>query len=208
MHYEHNLHQYYRLELHEHNESFNHIINDLSKLEIIENVETNGIAKTLLVPNDELYVNQWDHDNQRQAIQYGTGDLIGMIDCDLDTDLAWDITTGDPSVVIAILDTGVDLDHPDLVNNIVSGYNFVNDSLPPDDQFDHGTPCAGIAAATINNEIGIAGVCPDCSIMSVKVLNDDGSGDWGIISEGIVWASDNDADVISLSLGGGSIKKY
>ena len=147
------------------------------------------------------------NDNQRQAIQYGTGDLIGMIDCDLDTDLAWDITTGDPSVVIAILDTGVDLDHPDLVNNMVNGYNFVNDSLPPDDQFDHGTPCAGIAAATINNDIGIAGVCPNCSIMSVKVLNDDGSGDWGIISEGIVWASDNDADVISLSLGGGQYQE-
>ena len=207
LHYEHNLHQYYRLELHEHNDSFTHIINDLSNLEFIENVATNGIAKTLLVPNDELYVNQWDHDNQRQAIQYGTGDLIGMIDCDLDTDLAWDITTGDPSVIIAILDTGVDLDHPDLVNNMVSGYNFVNDSLPPDDQFDHGTPCAGIAAATINNDIGIAGVCPNCSIMSVKVLNDDGSGDWGIISEGIVWASDNDADVISLSLGGGQYQE-
>ena len=130
-----------------------------------------------------------------------------MIDCDLDTDLAWDITTGDPSVVIAILDTGVDLDHPDLVNNIVSGYNFVNDSLPPDDEFDHGTPCAGIAAASINNDIGIAGVCPECSIMSVKVLNDDGSGDWAIISEGIVWASDHGADVISLSLGGGQYQE-
>ena len=102
------------------------------------------------------------------------------LDCDLDTDLAWDIITGNSSVVIAILDTGVDLDHPDLVENIVSGYNFVNDSLPPDDEFDHGTPCAGIAAATMNNDIGISGVCPDCSLMSVKVLNDDGSGDWGI----------------------------
>ena len=207
LHYEHNLHQFYRLDLYEYNESFTEIIQDLKKLDIIENVETNGIANTLLVPNDELYINQWDHDNQRQAIQYGTGDMIGTVDCDLDTDLAWDIITGNSSVVIAILDTGVDLDHPDLVENIVSGYNFVNDSLPPDDEFDHGTPCAGIAAATMNNDIGISGVCPDCSLMSVKVLNDDGSGDWGIISEGIVWASDNGADVISLSLGGGQAQE-
>ena len=207
LHYKYNLHQFYRLELYENNNSFEGIIDNLKNLDIIENVTTNGMANTLLVPNDELYINQWDHDNQRQAIQYGTGNLIGMIDCDLDTDLAWDITTGESSVVIAILDTGVDLDHPDLVNNIVSGYNFVNDSLPPDDEYDHGTPCAGIAAASINNDIGIAGVCPDCSIMSVKVLNDDGSGDWGIISEGIVWASDHGADVISLSLGGGQYQE-
>ncbi len=208
LHYEHNLHQYYKLTLNDNNNVFTQVIADLKSIDIIENVEFNGVAEALLVPNDELYPNQWDHDNQRQAIQYGTGDLVGTVDCDLDTDAAWDITTGNPDVVIAIVDTGVDLDHPDLIANIVPGYNFINEELPPDDEYDHGTPCAGIAAATINNEIGIAGVCPECSIMSVKVLDDNGFGDWAVIADGVVWSSDNGANVISLSLGGGSSQQY
>jgi hypothetical protein len=208
LHYEHELHKYYKLILHNHDETFTQIISDLNNLDIIENVEFNGVAEASLVPNDELYPNQWDHDNQRQAIQYGTGDLIGTLDCDLDTDIAWDITTGNSDVIIAIVDTGVDLDHPDLIDNIVPGYNFINEDLPPDDVYDHGTACAGIAAATINNDIGIAGVCPNCSIMSVKVLDDNGFGDWAVIADGVVWASDNEADVISLSLGGGASQEY
>jgi len=205
LHYEHNLHQYYKLTLHD--GAVTQVIDDLKSINIIDHVEFNGVAEALLVPNDELYPNQWDHDNQRQAIQYGTGYLVGTVDCDLDTDEAWDITTGNPDVVIAIIDTGVDLDHPDLISNIVPGYNFINEDLPPDDEYDHGTPCAGIAAATINNEIGISGVCPECSIMSVKVLDDNGFGDWGVIANGIVWASDNGADVLSLSLGGGQYQE-
>jgi thermitase len=208
LHYEHELHKYYKLILHNHDETFTQIISDLNNLDIIENVEFNGVAEASLVPNDELYPNQWDHDNQRQAIQYGTGDLIGTLDCDLDTDMAWDITIGNSDVIIAIVDTGVDLDHPDLIDNIVPGYNFINEDLPPDDVYDHGTACAGIAAATINNDIGIAGVCPNCSIMSVKVLDDNGFGDWAVIADGVVWASDNEADVINLSLGGGSSQEY
>jgi len=208
LHYEHELHKYYKLILHIHDETFSQIISDLKNLDIIENVEFNGVAEASLVPNDELYPNQWDHDNQGQGIQYGTGDLVGTLDCDLDTDMAWDITTGNSDVIIAIVDTGVDLDHPDLIDNIVPGYNFINEDLPPDDVYDHGTPCAGIAAATINNDIGIAGVCPECSIMSVKVLDDNGFGDWAVIADGVVWSSDNDADVISLSLGGGQSQEY
>lgn len=206
LHYKHELHQFYKLTLHDNN-SFNQIISNLKTIDSIENIELNSVAETLLIPNDELYSNQWPHDNQRQAIQSGTGDLIGSLDCDLDTDAAWDLTIGNPDVVIAIVDTGVDLDHPDLIANIVSGYNFINEDLAPDDEYDHGTPCAGIAAATINNEIGIAGVCPECSIMSVKVLDDNGFGDWAIIANGIVWASDNGADVISLSLGGAGFQE-
>ena len=85
------------------------------------------------MPNDSLYSNQWDHDNRRQAIQYGTGDLVGTADCDLDTDVAWDITTGNPDVVIAIIDTGVDLDHNEFKGRIIEGYDFVdndNDVFP------------------------------------------------------------------------------
>ena len=61
---------------------------------------------------------------------------------------------------------------------------------------------------TADNEIGIAGICAECSIMSVKVLSDQGYGDWDVIADGIVWASDNGADVISLSLGGGQFQEY
>tara|TARA_Y100001968_G_scaffold216672_1_gene199422 strand:- start:3449 stop:4957 length:1509 start_codon:yes stop_codon:yes gene_type:complete len=207
LHYEHELHQYYKLVLHNHDETVTEITEDLKNIDIIENVEFNGMATALLIPNDELYPNQWPHDNQRQAIQYGTGNLVGTVDGDLDTDAAWDITLGNSDIVIAIIDTGVDLDHPDLIANIVPGYNFINEDLSPDDEFDHGTPCAGIAAAIINNDIGIAGVCPECSIMSVKVLDDNGFGDWGVIANGIVWASDNGADVISLSLGGAQFQE-
>ena len=207
LHYAYELHQYYKLTVFNHDDSFFQIISDLKGFDMIDNVELNGVAEALLVPNDELYPNQWDHDNQGQGIQYGTDDLIGTIDCDLDTDTAWDITTGNSEVVIAIIDTGVDLDHPDLIDNIIPGYNFIDEDLSPDDEFDHGTPCAGIAAATMNNDIGIAGVCPECSIMSVKVLDDQGFGDWAVIANGIVWASDNGADVISLSLGGGQFQE-
>ena len=214
LHYKHELHQYYKLTLFNHDDSFSQIASDLKILNIIENIEFNGLAEALLVPNDELYPNQWDHDNQRQAIQYGTGDLVGTVDCDIDTGeddegyQAWDITTGDSDIIIAIVDTGVDLDHPDLIDNIVPGYNFIDEDLPPDDVYDHGTPCAGIAAATMNNDIGIAGICAECSIMSVKVLDDQGYGDWAVIADGVVWASDNGANVISLSLGGGSSQEY
>ena len=214
LHYKHELHQYYKLILHNHNETFTQIASDLKALDIIENIEFNGSVEPLLIPNDELYPNQWDHNNQRQAIQYGTGDLVGSVDCDIDTGedddgyRAWDITTGNSDVVIAIVDTGVDLDHPDLMANIIPGYNFINEELPPEDIFDHGTPCAGIAAGIMNNHIGIAGICPDCSIMPVKVLDDQGFGSWDIIADGIVWASDNGADVISLSLGGGQYQEY
>ena len=214
LHYNHHLHQYYKLTLFNHDHSFAQIVSDLKALSIIDNVEFIGRAEALLVPNDELYPNQWDHNNQRQAIQYGTGNLVGSVDCDIDTGedndgyRAWDITTGNSDIIIAILDTGVDLDHPDLIDNIVPGYNFINEDLPPDDVFDHGTPCAGIAAATMNNDIGIAGICAECSIMSVKVLSDQGSGDWAVIADGVVWASDNGADVISLSLGGSGYQEY
>ena len=214
LHYQHELHQYYKLTLNTRNTSPTQIALDLKNVHAIQNIEFIGQATALLIPNDELYFNQWDHDNQGQAIQAGTGDLIGTVDCDIDTGedndgyQAWDITTGNSDVIIAILDTGVDLDHPDLINNIVPGYNFINEDLSPDDIFDHGTPCAGIAAATMNNEIGIAGICAECSIMSVKVLDDQGFGDWDVIANGVVWASDNGANVISLSLGGAQHQEY
>src|SRR6266550_9334797 len=113
---------------------------------------------------------------------------------------AWGVTQGDPSIVIAIVDTGVDDTHPDLASKIVGEYSYVGRSAK--DGFGHGTHCAGIAAAATNNDIGIAGMCPNCGILSVKVLDDQGSGYLSDVASGITYAASHGARVISVSLGG------
>ena len=122
---------------------------------------------------------------------------------------AWDTETGKGDVVIAILDTGVDYDHEDLEDNMWNdgwdhcGYDFVNGDNEPDDDYSdsHGTHCAGIAAAVTNNGIGIAGVSWKSKIMAVKVLDDSGNGTLAWELEGIDYAVNNDADIISMSFG-------
>ena len=114
---------------------------------------------------------------------------------------AWDVTTGSSSINIAILDTGVDVEHPDLADKIVANINF-SDSPTSDDVYGHGTHVAGIAAADTNNGIGVAGLGSDSRIMNVKVLGDTGRGVYSSVASGIVWAADNGADIINMSLGG------
>lgn len=113
---------------------------------------------------------------------------------------AWKINSGNKAIKIAMVDTGVDLNHPDLKNKLVAGKNIADPTQPPMDDSGHGTHTAGIAAAELNNGEGGAGVCANCSIMPVKVLVN-GSGTDDTIAAGIVWAADNGANVISMSLG-------
>jgi len=114
----------------------------------------------------------------------------------------WDLATGSTAVTIAIVDTGVDLSHPDLTNKLVPGYDFVNDDANPQDDNGHGTHVAGIAAAASNNSIGIAGTSWGARIMPVKVLNSSGGGTYANTALGVLWAVDHGAQVINLSLGG------
>ena len=116
---------------------------------------------------------------------------------------AWDVTNGSGSINIAILDTGVDLDHPDLADKLISNINFSN-SATTDDVYGHGTHVAGIAAAMTNNGVGVAGLSYTSTIMNVKVLSDAGAGAYSWIASGIIWATDNGAEVINMSLGGSS----
>lgn len=116
---------------------------------------------------------------------------------------AWSQSAG-TDVVIAIVDTGIDMDHPDLASRIVDGYDFVDDDDIPDDQNGHGTHVAGSAAAIGNNDIGVIGMAPEAKIMPLKVLGADGSGSVEDVAAAITWAADNGADVINLSLGGSS----
>ncbi len=104
--------------------------------------------------------------------------------------------------VIAVVDTGVDLDHPEFQDRITQGFDFVDYDNIADDGDGHGTHVAGTIAGADDGE-GITGVAPDASIMPIRVLDDEGYGYISDIIAGIRWAADNDADVINLSLGGG-----
>ncbi|MDP9310070.1 MAG: S8 family peptidase [Chloroflexota bacterium] len=120
----------------------------------------------------------------------------------LDAIKGWSYDTGSQAVV-AIVDTGIQLNHPDLQGKILPGYDFVDDDRSADDTFQgHGTHVAGIVGAVTNNGIGVAGTCPKCKLMPVRVLNSSGGGNSGDVVKGIVFATDNGADVINLSLGG------
>jgi len=124
---------------------------------------------------------------------------------------AWAIATPQRTVYLAIIDTGVDATHPDLAqrvrrysNGTVYGYNTQLNNANTHDFHGHGTHCAGIAAAHTGNGVGIAGVASTApvQIMPVKVLNDQGIGTMTDVARGIIWAADNGAHVLSLSLGG------
>lgn len=111
----------------------------------------------------------------------------------------WETTQGE-NVKIAVLDSGCDLDHPDLVENLLPGANFISPGKPPVDDNAHGTHVTGILVAS-NNDIGVVGVCPKAKVMPVKVLDQRGNGNMLQVAEGIKWAVDNGADLISMSLG-------
>ncbi len=116
---------------------------------------------------------------------------------------AWRTTEGE-DVVIAVVDTGVDLSHPDLQDHLVEGYDFVEDDRVPDDGHGHGTHVSGTAAAIGNNGIGVTGMAPRAKIMPLKVLDAEGAGTSATVAEAILYAVDHGADVINLSLGGSS----
>jgi len=151
---------------------------------------------TGLIPNDEYFPMQWHLHN--------TGQLGGTPDADINAPEAWEITAGDPNIVVAVIDTGVESQHPDLINNLVPGYDvYQNDDLPEPGgtAYDaHGTACAGLIAAEGNNGIGVVGVAWKCKVMpgrygtfsSVSIVDS---------AEGFRWAAANGADILSYSTG-------
>ncbi len=115
---------------------------------------------------------------------------------------AWEVTTGEPEVVVAILDTGIELTHPDLKNKVVPGYDFVNGDADPSDDHGHGTHVAGIVAAEGNNGQGIAGVAWGSRLMPVRVIGAAGEGTYSDVVDGILFAADHGAKVLNFSIGG------
>lgn len=141
-------------------------------------------ALVLATPNDPLF-----------GLQYGLSKIMAPA--------AWDVEKGQTNTIkAAVVDTGVDLIHPDLSSKIVNGWDFVNNDNVAQDDHGHGTHVAGIISATTDNSVGVAGTSWGAQIMPVKVLDSDGSGTDADVSNGITWAVDNGAKVINLSLGG------
>jgi len=141
--------------------------------------ELNSTVSTI-VPNDEYFDRQWAL-TRIQALE------------------AWQVTSGSQDILIAVLDTGIDSQHEDLTGKVVTDISFTDDQAAAD-YYGHGTHIAGIIAAGTDNSLGIAGVAPDCRLMNVKVADDRGICDSKAVAEGIVWAVDNGAEVINLSL--------
>lgn len=187
----------------------------LMQQEAVIYAEPNARAWATLLPNDPGWLQQWGPQK-------------------INAPQAWDLTMGSPDQVIAILDSGVTINHPDLTNQLwvnpgevpangidddangkvddVWGWHFYHNwdgetYVPAEDNqvaddYGHGTHVAGIAGAEINNGTGVAGMAGDSKLMTVKVLDQYGIGWYDDIAQGIVYAVDNGAQVINLSLGG------
>ncbi|GGD17426.1 S8 family serine peptidase [Flavobacterium orientale] len=188
---------------------------------IKQNVNVNLLERFIplsTTPNDQFFFRQWGLHNN------GTFSLSpSVLDADVDMIEAWDITTGSPNIVMAVIDSGIKMDHPEFsgrfwfntqeqangldddnngyVDDIV-GWDFVNNDNDPTDDHGHGTNVTGIAVANANNSIGYAGVDWNCKLLPLKVLNQNNSGFTSNIISSIYYAINRDVDVISISIGG------
>lgn len=172
------------------------LINQLQKNSLVEFAEPNFIRMIKPHTDDPFFSSQWTINNQ--------GYLGGSVDADMDVDEAWNCATG-TGIKVAIIDTGVDLNHPDLLNNLLSGYDATGGGSNGNQTGNaHGTACAGIVAGIANNSIGVAGIAYNAKIIPVKIFPTAGSPTDNMIANGINWAWQNGADVLSNSYGGGS----
>ncbi|MBK7702010.1 MAG: S8 family serine peptidase [bacterium] len=168
----------------------------------VERASPDGPLFAADVPDDPFYPDQWAHDNQGQAVALHDGTLVGTPDADSDTDRAWDQTTGSSSVVIAIIDSGRRPGSSRIRRPRADGLRL-RQQRQRSQRRRHGTCCAGIALARGDNAAGVAGVAWQSLLMPLKVLDDDGHAtSAAAVVNGIVWAADHGADILSMSLGG------
>lgn len=197
-------------------------IAEMSANPYVEYAEGNAIYYVDVTPSDTYFSSQWALNN--------TGQTGGTTDADIDAPEAWNIATGSDDVTIAIIDTGITFNHPDLQNNIWTnageigggketdgidndgngeiddwrGWDYVNSDNNPTDDYDpyyHGTHVAGIAGAEGNNSLGVSGVCWNVKLMAVKGLDENGYGDVADLINAIDYARLNGANIINASWG-------
>jgi len=157
--------------------------NEILRKSFVKYLEPNYYITSTYIPNDPDYSLQWGPQ------------LIGM-------ETAWDLQLGKEEIRVAIIDSGIDYTHPDLVDNYLAiGYDWINGDPDPMDDHGHGTHCAGIVAASINNGLGIAGIA-NVSIFAEKFLGSDNYGSYVDAANAIYHAVDMGADILSNSWGG------
>lgn len=196
---------WFRLDLHR-DSNWTNSLQSVSQAVGVVNVMPDYMLQIATTPNDPRY-----------------GELYGLEN--IDAPVAWDYGTTSSSVVVAVIDTGVDYNHPDLVDNIwgnadeipgngidddgngfvddLRGWDFANNDNNPFDDNGHGTHVAGTIGATGNNGVGITGVTWDVQIMPLKFLASNGSGFLSDAVEAVQYATANGADIINASFGGG-----
>lgn len=179
-------------------------------------------SNSFIFPNDFYFSRQWGLYNN------GTFTASGMTytsinDADVDMDLAWNVETGDPNLIIAVSDSGLNMTHEDIASRIWNktsepidgvdndgngliddyrGWDWVNADNNPTDDHGHGTNCTGIIGTIANNNVGYSGVNWNSKIMPLKVLNNSNSGSYVNMANSIYYAVDNGAKIISMSIGG------
>ena len=202
-------------------------VKSLNKNSLVAYSEPNYIYHANKVPNDPMYGQLWGMKNIGQKDSDGQ---IGISGLDIDAEAAWDITTGNKKTLIAIIDTGIDYNHPDIKDNVwtneaeangqpgvdddgngviddIHGYNAITNSGDPMDDHGHGTHCAGTIGGHGNDGVGVAGVNWDANIMGVKFLDKEGSGSLEDAVKAIAYANKMGAKVMSNSWGGGGFSQ-
>ena len=208
-------------------ENVDSAIKALATNELVEIAEPNYIYRANKLPNDPLMLQLWGLSNVGQKDSDGTAGVAGV---DIDVEKAWEIETGSNQMVVAVIDTGVDYTHPDLVENLwtneaeangvaevdddnngviddIHGFNAIDQSGNATDDHGHGTHCAGTIAAKGNDGKGIVGVNWDAQIMAVKFLDRAGSGTLENAILAIDYATKMGASVMSNSWGGGGMSQ-
>lgn len=147
--------------------------------------EPDGAVEAAFIPNDPDTIDQH---------KVYTPELLKLF-------ASWEYTTGNKDIVIAVVDSGVDQNHPEFAGRLLPGYDFVQNDSDPADENGHGTHVAGVLGAALNNGIGIAGICGNCALLPVRVLNAHNTGSWAGVAQGVTFAVDHGARVIVLSLG-------
>jgi subtilisin family serine protease len=152
----------------------------------IEYAERDCLARAAYVCGDAALAGQEWHLTRIQAPQ------------------AWNVTAGRTNTVIAVLDSGINAAHPDFVNRLVPGYNFVANTADTSDDLGHGTAVSGVIIAAGNNNLGILGVAKGCLLLPVKVADANGFAYYSAIAQGVHYAVDHGARIINISIAGDS----